>query len=64
MINVDELMKDLIALKDEMSKRSEESHQYTRLHPVESGWWNFYVGQTDGHVCARYKLQQLIEKYS
>lgn len=63
-INTEMLMQDLIALRDEMSKRSEDSHKYSKLHPVESGWWNFYVGQTDGHVTARYKLQQLIEKYS
>jgi hypothetical protein len=63
MINVEQLMNDLIALKEEMGKRAEESHQYTKLHPIESGWWNFYVGQLDGHNTACYRLQQLIEKY-
>jgi uncharacterized protein VirK/YbjX len=61
---IDDLMNDIQELKEEMSERSVESHKHTKRHPVESGWWNFYVGQTDGHVTARYKLQQLIEKYS
>lgn len=63
-INTEMLMQDLIALRDEMHKLTQQAHGRTKEHPIESSWWNFYVGQTDGRNTARYKLQQLIEKYT
>ena len=58
-----QLLNDLISLKANMQEALEEAHAYTKLHEVDSEWWNFYVGKVDGISSYGYKIQQLIEKH-
>lgn len=64
MINVDQLMVDLKELKEYMSDVAERAHVDAKKFVIEGNDWNFHVGKMDSAGTARYKLQQLIEKYS
>lgn len=64
MINVEQLLLDIKEIKEYMAKEAERSHSDAKRHVIDGNDWNFHVGRMDAAGTARYKLQQLIEKYT
>lgn len=59
-----ELLLDLIDLKEYMANEAERAHSDAKRFVIDGNDWNFHVGKMDSAGTARYKLQQLIEKYT